>query len=81
MAEREAPRKLRVTFEFTIPPGTPTNVRTNRRMAAVDAMKAAVTAIAARELPPEASMTVRDEWSYAWHDKTTGPVRLGPEAP
>lgn len=81
MAEREAPRKLRVTFEFTIPPGTPTNVRTSRRTAAVDAMKTAVTAIAARELPPETSMTVRDEWAYVWQDTTTEPVTLGPTAP
>lgn len=78
MAEREAPRKLRLTFEFEIPPGTPTNVRTSRRMATVEAMKTAVTAIAGRELPPTTSMTVRDEWMYAWHDQTTEPVTLGP---
>jgi hypothetical protein len=70
-----------VTFEFTIPPGLPTNVRTNRRTAAVDAMQTAVTAIAARELPPETSMTMRQEWMYAWQDTTTEPVTLGPEAP
>ncbi|MFF8696205.1 hypothetical protein ACF08W_28740 [Streptomyces sp. NPDC015144] len=70
-----------MTFEFTIPPGTPTNVRTNRRTAAVDAMKTTVTAIAARELPPETSMTMRHEWAYAWQDTTTEPVTLGPEAP
>jgi hypothetical protein len=72
------PRMLRVTFEFTIPPGTPTNVRTDKRMAAVDAMRAAVAAIAGRALPPETSLTVRDEWAYALHDRTTGPVTLGP---
>lgn len=76
----EAPRKLRVTFEFEIPPGTPTNVRTARRMAAVGAMQAAVAAVAGRELPPQTSMAVRHEWGYVWHDETTGPVTLGPPA-
>lgn len=78
MATRDTPRKLRLTFEFEIPPGTPANVRTSRRMAAVNAMRMAVAAIAGRELPPTTTMTVRDEWMYAWHDQTTPPVTLGP---
>lgn len=81
VAEKKAPRKLRVTFEFEIPPGTPTNVRTARRMAAVEAMRTAVTAIAARELPPETTITTRHEWGYVWHDTATEPATLGPEAP
>lgn len=81
MAEQDATRKLRVTFEFEIPAGTPTNVRTKTRMAAVEAMKTAVTAIAARLLPPQTVMAVRHEWSYVWYDNTTIPVTLGPEAP
>lgn len=78
VTRREMPRTLRVTFEFTIPPGLPTNVRTDKRMAAVESMQAAVAAIAGRALPPETSMTVRHEWSYALHDRTTDPVTLGP---
>lgn len=81
MAEKKAPRTLRVTFEFVIPPGTPTNVRTAKRMAAVAAMQTAVTDIAARELPPETSVTTRHEWGYVWHDTKTDPVPLGPEVP
>lgn len=76
--ERDAPRKLRLTVELEIPRGTPANVRTNRRMAAVDAMRTAVTAIAARELPPTTTVSFRHEWMYAWHDETTEPVTLGP---
>jgi hypothetical protein len=67
------PRTLRVTFEFQIPEGTPTNVRTDKRMAAV-------AAIAGRALPPETSMSVRHEWTYTLHDQTTDPVTLGPPA-
>lgn len=81
MTRREMPRLLRVTFEFAIPPGVPTNVRTDRRMAAVESMQTAVAAIAGRALPPATSMTVRHEWGYALHDKTTAPVTLGPPGP
>ncbi|MEU9355046.1 hypothetical protein AB0D65_29630 [Streptomyces griseoloalbus] len=69
-----------MTFEFAIPPGTPTNVRTDKRMGAVGDMTTAVAAIAGRALPSETSMTVRHEWAYALHDVTTDPVTLGPPA-
>lgn len=78
--KRETPRKLRLTFEFVIPPGTPANVRTKRRMEAVEAMRTAVAAVAGHALPPGTTMAVRDEWMYAWHDKTTGPLPLRPPA-
>ena len=80
-SQRDAPRVLTVTFEFTIPPGTPTNIRTARRMETVGAMTAAVAAIAGRALPPETEMTSRHQWGYVWHDKTTDPVTLGPPGP
>lgn len=82
MAEPDAsnaPRKLRLTFEFEMPPGTKVNVRTKARMAAVSALTAAVEALAKRELPWATSMTVRHEWMYAWHDKTTT-VKLAAES-
>lgn len=80
-SERDAPRVLEVTYRFTIPPGTPTNVRTARRMAAVADMTTAVAAIAGRALPPETEMTCRHQWGYVWHDGTTDPVPLGPPGP
>ncbi|MCG8971793.1 hypothetical protein [Streptomyces sp. CL12-4] len=80
VTRRKMPRTLRVTFEFQIPEGTPTNVRTDKRMAAVGDMATAVAAIAGRALPPETTMSYRDEWTYTLHDKTTGPVTLGPPA-
>ncbi|MFI8206767.1 hypothetical protein [Streptomyces sp. NPDC085937] len=80
VTRREMPRRLRVTFEFDIPPGTPTNVRTEKRMQAVEAMGRAVAAVAGRALPPETSFTVQHEWAYVLHDKTTEPVTLGPPA-
>ncbi|MFE6639574.1 hypothetical protein ACFVFT_38330 [Streptomyces tendae] len=74
-------RVLRVTFEFEVPPGTPANVRTKKRMETVDAMKSAVAAIAGHSLPASTSMTVRHEWMYALHDTTTDPVTLRPGTP
>ncbi|MEV7975744.1 hypothetical protein [Streptomyces sp. NPDC086519] len=67
-------RKLRLTFEFEVPPGAP-DVRTKARMGAVSELTAAMQAAALRELPWATSMTVRHEWMYAWYDETT-PVPL-----
>ncbi|MFJ3145949.1 hypothetical protein ACIPJM_26320 [Streptomyces halstedii] len=70
MPDNEVPRVLRLTFEFTVPRGLRVNIRNTRRMAAVKALVAAVEALGAREFPWAQSMTVRHEWSYAWHDET-----------
>ncbi|WP_406422739.1 hypothetical protein OH809_10040 [Streptomyces sp. NBC_00873] len=70
MADNDVPRVLRLTFEFTVPKGLRVNIRNTRRMAAVKALVAAMEALAAREFPWAQTMTVRHEWSYAWHDKT-----------
>jgi hypothetical protein len=74
----DAPRVLRVTYEFYIPKGTPGNVRTDRRRAAVASMTAAVKAIAQDELPHATAVTVHQEWMYRWDDKTVTHCLLPP---
>lgn len=70
VAYTDAPRILRLTIDFYIPRGAQGNVRTHRRMEAVDAITDAVKAVAAEKLPLVTSMNVRHEWMYLWHDKT-----------
>lgn len=68
MGSDNAPRTLRVTYEFYIPRGAPGNVRTHQRRAAVEAMTKAVTDIAKDGLPLATSLSVRQEWMYRWDD-------------
>ncbi|RZU28297.1 hypothetical protein EV284_6463 [Streptomyces sp. BK022] len=66
----DVPRVLRLTFEFHIPRGLRTNIRNDRRESAVASLISSVEALAHRLFPWADRMTVRQEWSYAWVDRT-----------
>ncbi|MET8696929.1 hypothetical protein ABZV65_30815 [Streptomyces bauhiniae] len=68
--ETDAPRVLRLTFEFHVPRGLRTNIRNERRDAAITSLIGTVQSLAHRLFPWADSMTVRREWSYAWVDET-----------
>jgi hypothetical protein len=68
--KNDAPRVLRVTFEFQVPRGKRVNIRTARRMEFVKLLTNTVEVLAGREFPWAHRMKVRHEWSYAWHDET-----------
>ncbi|OVZ99579.1 hypothetical protein B9W64_37945 [Streptomyces sp. CS159] len=69
-SDNDAPRVLRLTFEFHVPRGLGVNIRNQRRFSAVEALVAAVQSVAGQVFPWANRMTWRHEWSYAWWDKT-----------
>ncbi|MFG2408795.1 hypothetical protein ACGFR8_31515 [Streptomyces brevispora] len=70
MSDNDAPRVLRLTFEFHIKRGKRINVRNLRRFEAVNELTAGVQLLIGRAFPWAHRMTVRHEWLYAWYDQT-----------
>lgn len=74
----EAPRVLRVTFEFRVPVGLRKNIRFERVKSALEAFTSSVQVLAGRVFPWADEMRVRHEWSYAWYDSQPEPIKLAP---
>ncbi|MET8717380.1 hypothetical protein ABZV52_29890 [Streptomyces sp. NPDC004735] len=70
MADNDAPRVLRLTFEFHVPRGLRANIQNKPRLEAVQALIGAVQSLAGQVFPWADRMTVRHQWDYAWHDET-----------
>ncbi|CAM5237066.1 hypothetical protein [Streptomyces griseomycini] len=70
MADTESPRVLRLTFEFHVPVGLPTNIHGSRVTKAAEAFTSAVQALASQVFPWADRIEVRREWCYAWQDKS-----------
>jgi hypothetical protein len=65
-----APRVLRVSFEFRVPPGLRANIQLPRVESAVTAFTAAVRGLAATVFPWADRVRVRHSWSYEWSSDT-----------
>lgn len=60
------PRRLRLTFEFSVADGISRNIQDRHLERAVDKIEAAVRTIAADAFPWADELAVHREWNYAW---------------
>jgi hypothetical protein len=64
----EAPRVLRLSFEFHVPQGLKANIRSEKVENAMARITGTVQGLAEVVFPWADRVTVRSEWLYAWVD-------------
>ncbi|WP_327682298.1 hypothetical protein [Kitasatospora sp. NBC_00458] len=62
-------RVLKLTFEFHVPEGLDTNIRSARVDSATDQIVGAVRELAPEAFPWADELTVHREWSYRWLER------------